>query len=112
MIAALRKIENAAMWLACAALFLMGAIVTASVIGRVAFNLPVPDDLIMVGLLMVCVIVLPLAFVERADGHIAVTVIVGAAEASAAKRRASAATHPRIAGRSRSRRSRCRGRRT
>ena len=75
MIAALRKIENAAMWLACAALFLMGAIVTASVIGRVAFNLPVPDDLIMVGLLMVCVIVLPLAFVERADGHIAVTVI-------------------------------------
>ena len=35
----------------------------------------VPDDLIMVGLLMVCVIVLPLAYVERTDGHIAVTVI-------------------------------------
>lgn len=75
MLAALRKIESAAMWLACAALLLMGSIVTASVIGRVAFNMPVPDDLIMVGLLMVCVIILPLAYVERTDGHIAVTVI-------------------------------------
>ena len=75
MFAALRKIEGAAMWLACAALLLMGFIVTASVIGRVVFNMPVPDDLIMVGLLMVCVIVLPLAFIERTDGHIAVTII-------------------------------------
>lgn len=75
MLTALRKIESAAMWLACAALLLMGSIVTASVIGRVAFNMPVPDDLIMVGLLMVCVIVLPLAYIERTDGHITVTVI-------------------------------------
>ncbi len=75
MLGILRKIETAAMWLACAALLVMGSIVTASVIGRTAFNLPVPDDLIMVGLLMVCVIVLPLAYVERTDGHIAVTVI-------------------------------------
>ncbi len=75
MLTVLRKIEGAAMWLACAALLAMGAIVTTSVIGRVAFNMPVPDDLIMVGLLMVCVIVLPLAYVERTDGHIAVTVI-------------------------------------
>ena len=75
MLTVLRKIEGAAVWLACAALLAMGSIVTASVIGRVAFNMPVPDDLIMVGLLMVCVIVLPLAWVERTDGHISVTVI-------------------------------------
>lgn len=75
MLAVLRTIEGAAMWLACAALLLMGTIVTVSVIGRVVFNMPVPDDLIMVGLLMVCVIVLPLSYVERTDGHITVTVI-------------------------------------
>jgi TRAP-type C4-dicarboxylate transport system permease small subunit len=75
MLTVLRKIEGAAVWLACAALLAMGSIVTASVIGRVAFNMPVPDDLIMVGLLMVCVIILPLAWVERTDGHISVTVI-------------------------------------
>ncbi len=75
MLTVLRTIESAAMWLACAALLLMGSIVTASVIGRVVFNMPVPDDLIMVGLLMICVIVLPLSYVERTDGHITVTVI-------------------------------------
>jgi len=71
----LEFIENLALWIACAALFAMGAIVTASVIGRGLFNHPVPDDLLMIGLLMVCVIVLPLAFVERGDGHIVVTVV-------------------------------------
>ena len=75
MINLLRMFENVALWVACAALLLMGAIVTASVVGRVVFNAPVPDDLIMVGLLMVCVIVLPLAYIERTDGHIVVTVI-------------------------------------
>ncbi|MEM8811344.1 MAG: TRAP transporter small permease [Pseudomonadota bacterium] len=68
-------LENLALWVAGAALMVMGAIVTASVVGRVAFNAPVPDDLIMVGLLMVCVIILPLAFIERTNGHIAVTVV-------------------------------------
>ena len=68
-------IENLALWIACAALLAMGGIVTASVVGRGVFNHPVPDDLLMIGLLMVCVIVLPLAYVERSDGHIAVTVI-------------------------------------
>lgn len=68
-------LERAALWVAGAALLTMGGIVTVSVVGRVAFNAPVPDDLIMVGLLMVAVILLPLAFIERTDGHIAVTVI-------------------------------------
>jgi len=68
-------IENLALWVACAALFAMGLIVTGSVVGRGFFNHPIPDDLLIIGLLMVCVIVLPLAYVERSDGHIAVTVI-------------------------------------
>ena len=68
-------IENIALWIGCAALLAMGLIVTGSVIGRSAFNHPIPDDLLLIGLLMVCVIVLPLAYVERQNGHIAVTVI-------------------------------------
>ena len=67
--------ENLALWIACTALFVMGSIVTGSVVGRGWFNYPIPDDLLMIGLLMVCVIVLPLAYVGRNDGHIAVTVI-------------------------------------
>ncbi len=68
-------IENLALWIGCAALLGMGVLVTGSVVGRGAFNHPIPDDLLMIGLLMVCVIVLPLAYVERQNGHIAVTVI-------------------------------------
>jgi TRAP-type C4-dicarboxylate transport system permease small subunit len=68
-------VENIALWIACAALFAMGLIVTGSVVGRGMFNHPIPDDLLLIGLLMVCVIVLPLAYVERSDGHISVTVI-------------------------------------
>lgn len=71
----LERVENLTLWIACAALLAMGAIVTASVVGRGAFNAPVPDDLLMIGLLMVCVIILPLAYVQRDDGHIAVTVL-------------------------------------
>ncbi len=68
-------IENVALWIGCAALLTMGLIVTGSVMGRSMFNHPVPDDLLLIGLLMVCVIILPLAYVERQNGHIAVTVI-------------------------------------
>lgn len=71
----LSALENLVLWVACAALLAMGAIVAASVVGRGLFNAPVPDDLLMIGLLMVCVIILPLAYVEREDGHIAVTVV-------------------------------------
>ena len=55
-------------------LLAMAGIVTLSMIGREFFLLPIPDDLLLVGLLMVGVIALPAAVVERADGHIAVTV--------------------------------------
>lgn len=66
--------ENLAMGLAGLALLLMGGIVTASVLGRQFFLRPIPDDLLMVGLLMVPVIALPLAYVERYRGHITVTI--------------------------------------
>ena len=73
----LTSLENFALWVSCIALLAMGAIVSVSVVGRVLFNSPVPDDLLVVGLLMVCVILLPLAYIERQDGHIVVTVISG-----------------------------------
>lgn len=70
----LGALERLAMILSGTALLIMGGIVTASVLGRQLFNAPIPDDLIMVGLLMVCVVALPLAFIESQRGHIAVTV--------------------------------------
>lgn len=71
---ALQLIENLAVALACLALLLMGGIITASVLGRQLFLRPIPDDLLMVGLLMVPVIALPLAYIERYRGHISVTI--------------------------------------
>ena len=71
----LTAIENIALWVACIALLVMGALVTGSVLGRSLVNQPIPDDLLMIGLMMVCVIVLPLSYVERGNGHIVVTVI-------------------------------------
>ena len=44
-------------------------------IGRTLFNYPIPDDLLLVGLLMVLVIAFPLAHIQRVNGHIAVTII-------------------------------------
>jgi len=67
-------VENLAVVLASVALLLMGGIITASVLGRQLFFRPIPDDLLMVGLLMVPVIALPLAYIERYRGHISVTI--------------------------------------
>lgn len=67
-------VENAALVLAGIVLLAMGGIIVGSILGRVLFLRPLPDDLLMVGLLNVAVIVLPLAYVERMRGHITVTV--------------------------------------
>lgn len=67
-------IEDAALILAGFVLLTMGAIVVVSILGKHLFLRPIPDDLLMVGLLNVAVIALPLAYVERMRGHIAVTV--------------------------------------
>lgn len=70
----LGALERAALALAGVILLLMGAIMTASVLGKELFVRPIPDDLLMVGLLNVGVIALPLAYVEYTRGHIAVTI--------------------------------------
>ena len=67
-------IEDAALLLAGMVLLAMGLIIVTSIIGRSLFLSPIPDELLMVGLLNVAVIVLPLAYVERHRGHITVTV--------------------------------------
>lgn len=76
--AGLRKaqhfLENMALALASLVLLTMGLIIVGSILGKEVFHKPIPDDLLMVGLLNVAVIVLPLAYVERQRGHITVTV--------------------------------------
>lgn len=62
------------MWCAAGAVLIMVAITTVSVAGRELAGAPIPDDVIFLGLLMVAVIALPLAFVHRRDGHISVTI--------------------------------------
>lgn len=71
---AMAAVERAAMAVGAAAILMMGLLVTGSVIGRAAFNHAIPDDILMAGLLVVPVVVLPLAYIQRADGHICVTV--------------------------------------
>ena len=68
-------VEKLSVGIANLALTLMMLIVTGSVIGRTALNYPIPDDLLLVGLLMVVVIAFPLAHIQRVNGHIAVTII-------------------------------------
>ena len=49
--------------------------VTASVSGRIFVNAAIPDDVILVGLMMIGIVALPLAEVQATRGHIAVTVV-------------------------------------
>ena len=71
----LEFVERLFVGVANLALLTMMVIVTGSVIGRSAFNYPLPDDLLIVGLLMVVVVTFPLAYIQRRNGHISVTVI-------------------------------------
>ena len=70
----LHLFERVALGMAGAILLLMGGIMTASVLGKELFVRPIPDDLLMIGLLNVAIIALPLAYVEYSRGHIAVTI--------------------------------------
>ena len=70
----LSALEHVALAVASVILLLMGGIMTASVLGKLLFVMPIPDDLLMVGLLNVAVIALPLAYVESTRGHISVTI--------------------------------------
>ncbi len=67
-------LERAAMILASLSILGLGLLVFLSVLGRAALNRGIPDDILIAGLLVVPVVVLPLAYIQRADGHIAVTV--------------------------------------
>jgi TRAP-type C4-dicarboxylate transport system permease small subunit len=71
---AMVALETAALSLAGLVLLVMGLIIVSSILGKTLFSRPIPDDLLMVGLLNVAVITLPLAYVERQRGHIAVTI--------------------------------------
>ena len=56
------------------ALLAILALTTISVIGRYVFNAPLPDDVVINEYLMVGVVFLPLAYVQRHRGHLFVAV--------------------------------------
>ncbi len=59
--------------IACVAIFVMLTITTVSVIGRYVVGEPIPDDIVMNELLIVFLVFLPIAFVQRMKQHVFVT---------------------------------------
>lgn len=57
-----------------AALILMTGVTVVSVLGRYLLSMPIPDDLVMSEMLMVCVVFLPLATVQKNREHVFVTI--------------------------------------
>ncbi|MEX2520062.1 MAG: TRAP transporter small permease [Paracoccaceae bacterium] len=72
--AALVKVERAFLALSMIGIVAMGAMVTASIIGRTLFGVALPDTDIIIGELMVASMILPLAYVAGTGAHIAVDV--------------------------------------
>lgn len=68
------RLESLVTYCGAVVILIMGAMITASVLGRAFFNTGVPDMIIIAGIMMIPVIALPLAWVQSQDGHIAVTV--------------------------------------
>ena len=58
---------------ASATILLMLCITTISVIGRYLFKTPIPDDVVMNELLIVVLVFLPFAYVQRMKQHVFVT---------------------------------------
>lgn len=67
-------LEGASMAAAAAVVLAMAVMTAISVAGRELIGLPIPDDIVIQGIMMVAIIILPLAFVQAKGGHIAVTV--------------------------------------
>lgn len=57
------------------ALFCMLATTTISVIGRNLFNAPIPDDIVINELLIVVLVFLPIAYVQRKKKHLSVSLL-------------------------------------
>ncbi len=67
------RLDNVLVFLAGAVIIFMLTVTTISVIGRYFFNAPISDDLVINELLMVMIVFLPMAYVQRHDGHVYVT---------------------------------------
>jgi TRAP-type C4-dicarboxylate transport system permease small subunit len=67
-------IDRAAVVIAVVAILAMTLLVTASVIGRYFFSMPIPGDLVLSEFLMVFVAFLPLAAVQASREHVFVTI--------------------------------------
>ena len=57
------------------AILVMLIVTTVSVIGRYLFNAPIPDDVVINELLVVVLVFLPLAYVQRTKQHVHVTLV-------------------------------------
>ncbi|MBT3787708.1 MAG: TRAP transporter small permease [Alphaproteobacteria bacterium] len=57
------------------AILVMLIVTTVSVIGRYLFNAPIPDDVVINELLVVVLVFLPLAYVQRTKQHVYVTLV-------------------------------------
>lgn len=67
------RIDKLLVVIASATILLMLCITTFSVIGRYLFKEPIPDDVVMNELLIVVLVFLPFAYVQRMKQHVFVT---------------------------------------
>jgi TRAP-type C4-dicarboxylate transport system permease small subunit len=66
-------LDRVLVWIAMAALIVIMLLTVVSVTGRYLFNAPIPDDLVLNEMLLVVMVFLPFAFVQRQREHVAVT---------------------------------------
>ncbi len=71
--AIIRRLDNLLVFFSGVIIMLMLILTTVSVIGRYFFNMPVPNNLAITELLLVMVVYLPMAYVQRHGGHVFVT---------------------------------------
>ncbi len=69
----LDAVDRALVAIAVVALILMTAVTVVSVAGRYLLSMPIPDDLVMSEMLMVVVVFLPLATVQKNREHVFVS---------------------------------------
>lgn len=68
-------VDRTLLILAAAAIFIMLSVTVLSVIGRYFFNMPIPDDIVINELLMVFLVFLPFAYVQRKRQHVFVSLL-------------------------------------
>jgi TRAP-type C4-dicarboxylate transport system permease small subunit len=66
-------LDRVLLWTATVALIAIMLLTVVSVTGRYVFSAPIPDDLVFSEMLLVVAVFLPLAYVQRKNEHVNVT---------------------------------------